>query len=70
MATERTAMNPMSGKVIFLSENKEAMMPFGSVISEQDISVAASGRIMSSLANSGGLAGAGGIAGIAGGLAG
>ena len=70
MATERAAMTP-EGLVIFLDENKDAMLPSGSVISEQNIAAAPTGgRIMGSLANYGGLAGQGGIAGRSGGLAG
>ena len=36
MATERTAMLP-DGTVVFLDTNKDAMTPFGVVVSEQNI---------------------------------
>ncbi len=69
MATERTYMNSR-GVVIYFTENKDFMALKSMVMSEQDIVVTSSGRIMSSLANHGGLAGIGGIAGNGGGLAG
>jgi len=69
MATERTYINAQ-GIVIHFTENKEYMMSSLWVASEQDLVVVSGGRIMSSLANHGGLAGFGGIAGNGGGLAG
>ena len=42
MATERTAMTP-DGSVIFLDENKDAMLPSGEMISIEDFAAAPSG---------------------------
>jgi hypothetical protein len=68
MATE-TFFLPGYGVVVDAEDGDEVFIPGYGVVANNE-AAAAAGRIMSSLAGSGGLAGKGGIAGAGGGLAG